>query len=59
MDVTRLPPERLAQIVKYLKPESVGVIDVWHDGHTWKIQASKSLEDDGFVQRVRNVLVNS
>jgi hypothetical protein len=55
----RMPADRLARIVEDLKPGSAGTIDVWYSDGSWTTRASSSLREDGFVQRLRNVLVNS
>lgn len=54
-----LPPERLVQIVRDLKPDESGTIDFVNRGRgNWQIRASRKLKG-GFEQRVRNVVVNS
>jgi hypothetical protein len=55
-----LPPGKLAQIVRELRPDVPGTIDFRNDGRGhWRIRASSGLQRDGFAQRVRNVVVNS
>ena len=56
---SQLQAERLLRLVLDLKPEGSGTVDVVHDGrgHT-RISVRGSLADDGFEQRLRNVLVN-
>jgi hypothetical protein len=56
---TGLPPDRLVQIVRDLKPDESGTIDFVNRGRgNWQIRASRNLQG-GFEQRVRNVVVNS
>jgi hypothetical protein len=54
----RIPADRLARIVEDLKPETEGTIDVWYSDGEWTTRASAALQEDGFLQRLRNALVN-
>ena len=55
-----IPADKLARLVRELRPEESGTVDVHHDGHGhWRIRVSSALKLDGFDQRVRNVVVNS
>ena len=55
-----IPADKLARLIRDLKPETSGTIDVLQDGRGhWRIRVSGGLQRDGFDQRVRNVVVNS
>lgn len=52
--------ERLQKIVMSLSPQGAGLMHFFHvDGKHWKVDASGMLAEDGFDQRVRNILTNS
>ncbi|HEY3319734.1 MAG TPA: hypothetical protein VGP72_04585 [Planctomycetota bacterium] len=56
---TGIPPERLESIVLELKPDGSGTVDFHkHDG-AWSIRVTGSLSENGFQQRLRNVVCNT
>ena len=58
--VPGMPPDRILQSVLDLAGHGAGTVDFQHDGNrNWRIRASGTLAEDGFEQRLRNVIVNA
>src|ERR1041385_3924117 len=58
--IRQYTPEKLREVVLELKPEAEGVVDFRNvGGRSWEIRVRGPLADDGYDQRLRNVVVNT
>lgn len=58
--IRKYSPEKLRDILVELNPQGDGVVDFSNTtARNWKITVTGPIGDDGFAQRLRNVVVNS